>query len=125
MAPLLVSGNIIPFLSSSLLKADIANLSLALARPDAITAIVSQNGNAFEEGLGDFWAPIRSYWADPSKEKRDNIRFLLTMDLTKLQVITYTSPLYPSDPLRCNSIMAERQTLMQSHLRRTILTRRC
>ncbi|KAF9456662.1 alpha/beta hydrolase fold protein [Collybia nuda] len=60
-------------------------LSLALSRPDAITAIVSQNGNAFEEGLGEFWGSIRRYWEDPSKEKRDSIRFLLTMDLTKLQ----------------------------------------
>jgi pimeloyl-ACP methyl ester carboxylesterase len=35
---------------------------LAMARPERVTAIVSQNGNAYEEGLGDAWAPIRRYW---------------------------------------------------------------
>ena len=35
---------------------------LAMARPERITAIVSQNGNAYEEGLGDAWAPIQRYW---------------------------------------------------------------
>ena len=34
---------------------------LAMARPERVTAIVSQNGNAYEEGLGDAWAPIRRY----------------------------------------------------------------
>jgi pimeloyl-ACP methyl ester carboxylesterase len=42
-------------------------LRLALQRPDAITAIISQNGNAYEEGLGDFWNPIKSWW-----EKNDD-----------------------------------------------------
>ena len=47
---------------------------LAMARPDRVTAIVSQNGNAYEEGLGDAWAPIRKYWAAPTKENREVIR---------------------------------------------------
>jgi pyruvate/2-oxoglutarate dehydrogenase complex dihydrolipoamide dehydrogenase (E3) component/pimeloyl-ACP methyl ester carboxylesterase len=47
---------------------------LAMARPECITAIVSQNGNAYEEGLGDAWAPIRRYWSDPSTENREAIR---------------------------------------------------
>jgi pimeloyl-ACP methyl ester carboxylesterase len=37
-------------------------LRLALQRPTAVTAIISQNGNAYDEGLGDFWGPIRKYW---------------------------------------------------------------
>jgi pimeloyl-ACP methyl ester carboxylesterase len=40
---------------------------LAMAHPDRVTAIVSQNGNAYEEGLGDAWGPIRRYWAEPKK----------------------------------------------------------
>ncbi|HZZ10263.1 MAG TPA: alpha/beta hydrolase [Paraburkholderia sp.] len=43
---------------------------LALAHPERVTALVSQNGNAYEEGLGDAWDPIRQYWADPSAENR-------------------------------------------------------
>ncbi|WP_219214314.1 alpha/beta fold hydrolase [Variovorax boronicumulans] len=44
---------------------------LALAHPSRITAIVSQNGNAYEEGLGPGWAPIQKYWAEPSQANRD------------------------------------------------------
>ncbi len=45
-----------------------------MARPDRVTAIVSQNGNAYEEGLGDAWAPIRRYWSAPTTENREAIR---------------------------------------------------
>jgi pimeloyl-ACP methyl ester carboxylesterase len=47
---------------------------LAVAHPDRITAIVSQNGNAYEEGLGDAWGPIRKYWAEPTAANRDILR---------------------------------------------------
>jgi pimeloyl-ACP methyl ester carboxylesterase len=47
---------------------------LALAHPERVTAIVSQNGNAYEEGLGDAWGPIRKYWAEPTAENREVIR---------------------------------------------------
>ena len=47
---------------------------LAMAHPDQITAIVSQNGNAYEEGLGDAWGPIRKYWASPTPENRNILR---------------------------------------------------
>ena len=47
---------------------------LAMAHPERVTAIVSQNGNAYEEGLGDAWAPIRKYWAAPTAENRDILR---------------------------------------------------
>jgi pimeloyl-ACP methyl ester carboxylesterase len=47
---------------------------LAMAHPDRVTAIVSQNGNAYEEGLGDAWGPIRKYWAEPTPENREVIR---------------------------------------------------
>lgn len=41
---------------------------LALRRPDAVTAIISQNGNAYDEGLGAFWDPIKQYWSTGSQE---------------------------------------------------------
>jgi len=44
---------------------------LAAAHPSRVTAIVSQNGNAYEEGLGAGWVPIQRYWNDPSQENRD------------------------------------------------------
>src|SRR5579864_7177528 len=47
---------------------------LAIAHPDRVTAIVSQNGNAYEEGLGDAWGPIRRYWSAPTPENRDILR---------------------------------------------------
>ncbi|HYK37261.1 alpha/beta fold hydrolase [Alloacidobacterium sp.] len=47
---------------------------LAMAHPERVTAIVSQNGNAYEEGLGDAWAPIRRYWSEPTPDNREAIR---------------------------------------------------
>src|ERR1700677_3474231 len=49
-------------------------LRLAVAQPERVTALISQNGNAYEEGLGDAWAPIRKYWAEPTAENRDILR---------------------------------------------------
>jgi pimeloyl-ACP methyl ester carboxylesterase len=47
---------------------------LAMRNPEKVTAIVSQNGNAYEEGLGDAWVPIRKYWSEPTPANRDVIR---------------------------------------------------
>jgi pimeloyl-ACP methyl ester carboxylesterase len=47
---------------------------LAMARPDLVAAIVSQNGNAYEEGLGDAWAPIQRYWREPNSSNREALR---------------------------------------------------
>ena len=47
---------------------------IALERPSSITAIITQNGNAYEDGLGDFWAPLKSLWADDNKDIREAIR---------------------------------------------------
>ena len=55
---------------------------LALTHPERITAIISQNGNAYEEGLSDGWNPIRAYWQDPSPTNRDALRALLTREAT-------------------------------------------
>jgi pimeloyl-ACP methyl ester carboxylesterase len=47
---------------------------LAMAHPERVTAIVSQNGNAYEDGLGDAWAPIRKYWSEPNAANREVVR---------------------------------------------------
>lgn len=52
---------------------------LALLDPKRVTAIVSQNGNAYEQGLGDAWAPIQRYWREPTTEHREAIRGGLTL----------------------------------------------
>ena len=61
-------------------------LRLGMVHPDRVTAIVSQNGNAYEEGLGDAWDPIRKYWSAPTKENRDILRqSILTAGGTRWQ----------------------------------------
>jgi pimeloyl-ACP methyl ester carboxylesterase len=61
---------------------------LAMARPERVTAILSQNGNAYEEGLGESWAPIRRYWSTPSAENREAVRQnVLTLAGTKFQYL--------------------------------------
>jgi pimeloyl-ACP methyl ester carboxylesterase len=55
--------------------------NLAVANPDSISAIVSQNGNAYEEGLGSApWAPLRAYWAQPSPAIREGIKERMSLD---------------------------------------------
>src|SRR5581483_427552 len=51
---------------------------LALAHPERISAIISQNGNAYEEGLSEGWNPIRMYWQEPSPANRAALRAFLT-----------------------------------------------
>lgn len=59
---------------------------LAMSRPERVTAIISQNGNAYEEGLGDAWGPIRTYWATPTAENREVIRKnILNLEGTRWQ----------------------------------------
>jgi len=58
---------------------------LAVRHPERITAIISQNGNAYEEGLSDGWSPIRTYWEDPSQANRNALRVFLTSETTRWQ----------------------------------------
>ncbi|HEX3985875.1 MAG TPA: alpha/beta hydrolase [Acidobacteriaceae bacterium] len=59
---------------------------LAMRHPERVTAIISQNGNAYEEGLGDAWGPIRQYWAQPTAQNRETIRqAILNLDGTRWQ----------------------------------------
>jgi pimeloyl-ACP methyl ester carboxylesterase len=58
---------------------------LALHHPERITALISQNGNAYLEGLSEGWNPIQAYWKDPSPEKRAALRAFLKPEATKWQ----------------------------------------
>jgi pimeloyl-ACP methyl ester carboxylesterase len=59
---------------------------IAAKHPDRVTAIISQNGNAYEEGLSEGWNPIRAYWEDPaSASKRDALRAFLKPETTQWQ----------------------------------------
>jgi pimeloyl-ACP methyl ester carboxylesterase len=60
---------------------------LAMARPERVTAIVSQNGNAYEEGLGDAWAPIQRYWREPTFANRETVREALSPEGLRWQYI--------------------------------------
>ena len=61
-------------------------LRLAMAHPERVIAIVSQNGNAYEDGLGDAWGPIRTYWSAPTAENRDVLRQnIMTLETTRWQ----------------------------------------
>lgn len=84
---------------------------LAMAQPQKVTAIVTQNGNAYEEGLGDAWGPIRKYWAEPTAANRDVLRRnILTLEGTRWQ---YTHGV--SDP---DSVPPESYTLDAALLER-------
>ncbi len=60
---------------------------LAVAHPERITAIVSQNGNAYEEGLSEGWNPIQKYWKAPTAENRSALREFLKPEATKWQYV--------------------------------------
>lgn len=64
---------------------------LAVANPEKITGIISQNGNAYVEGLSDGWNPIQKYWAEPTEENRNNLRMMATAGTTQWQYFTGVS----------------------------------
>ena len=60
-------------------------LRIAAKHPERITAIISQNGNAYEEGLSEGWNPIQAYWREPTQANRDALRGFLTPETTLFQ----------------------------------------
>jgi pimeloyl-ACP methyl ester carboxylesterase/alkylhydroperoxidase family enzyme len=58
---------------------------LAASRPERVAALISQNGNAYEEGLSDGWNPIRTYWQDPTEDNRRSLRSFLQTGTTQFQ----------------------------------------
>jgi pimeloyl-ACP methyl ester carboxylesterase len=61
---------------------------VAAAHPERVSAIVSQNGNAYEEGLSDVWGPFQAYWSNPSDANRENCRDALTPAAIHMQYFT-------------------------------------
>jgi pimeloyl-ACP methyl ester carboxylesterase len=60
-------------------------LRIAAKHPERITAIISQNGNAYEEGLSEGWNPIQAYWREPTQANRDALRSFLAPKTTRWQ----------------------------------------
>ena len=60
-------------------------LRIAAKHPERITAIISQNGNAYEEGLSEGWSPIQAYWREPTQMNRDALRSFLAPETTRFQ----------------------------------------
>ena len=58
---------------------------LAVSRPERVTALISQNGNAYEEGLSEAWNPIRAYWQEPTETNRNALRAFLKSETTRFQ----------------------------------------
>jgi pimeloyl-ACP methyl ester carboxylesterase len=58
---------------------------LATKHPERVESLIIQNGNAYDEGLRDFWIPLKAYWKDKSPENEKGLRGLLTLDATKWQ----------------------------------------
>jgi len=71
---------------------------LALLHPEKITGLIVQNGNAYDEGLLEFWDPIKKYWRDASPENRAALNFLVSPDATKWQYQNGVSDLSLLDP---------------------------
>jgi pimeloyl-ACP methyl ester carboxylesterase len=64
---------------------------LAVANPAKVTGIISQNGNAYVEGLSDGWNPFQKYWAQPTEENRNNLRGMSSSQTTRWQYFTGVS----------------------------------
>ena len=71
---------------------------LALLHPERVAALIVQNGNAYVEGLGAFWDPIKVYWADGSDAHRRALDFLVAPETTKFQYTDGMSDLSRIDP---------------------------
>jgi pimeloyl-ACP methyl ester carboxylesterase len=82
---------------------------LALNHPERITALISQNGNAYEEGLSDAWAPIRALWNHSTRENRDALRPFFTKEATYFQ---YTAGVQDADQRVAPEAMALDQALL-------------
>lgn len=58
---------------------------VATAHPERVETLIIQNGNAYEEGLQEFWDPIRTYWADPSAKNAESLKFTYSLEGVKWQ----------------------------------------
>ncbi|PZV09019.1 MAG: hydrolase [Leptolyngbya sp.] len=58
---------------------------IAAKNPERVQGLIVQNGNAYEEGLREFWNPIKAYWQDKSPENAEKLKYLVTLEATKWQ----------------------------------------
>ncbi|MBL1179422.1 alpha/beta fold hydrolase [Pantanalinema sp. GBBB05] len=58
---------------------------IAAKYPERVEALIVQNGNAYEEGLREFWEPIKAYWQERSSENEEKLKYLVTLAATKWQ----------------------------------------
>ncbi|MDB6123488.1 MAG: Alpha/beta hydrolase fold precursor [Pedosphaera sp.] len=71
---------------------------LAVRHPDRVQALIIQNGNAYDEGLRQFWDPIKKYWANPTPENRKALHFLVDPKSTRWQYENGVADLTLLDP---------------------------
>ncbi|MDP4004782.1 alpha/beta fold hydrolase [Methylobacterium sp. NEAU K] len=71
---------------------------LALKHPERVSALVIQNGNAYEEGLKEFWDPIKAYWREDTPERREALAFLVAPETTKFQYVDGVADVSRIDP---------------------------
>jgi pimeloyl-ACP methyl ester carboxylesterase len=71
---------------------------LALKHPDRVSALIVQNGNAYEAGMGDFWTTTRALWADDSEANRDAMRPFLKIEGTRFQYVAGVKDIARIDP---------------------------
>jgi pimeloyl-ACP methyl ester carboxylesterase len=71
---------------------------LALKHPERVSALIVQNGNAYEEGLKAFWDPIKAYWAEGSQARRDALNNLVAPETTKFQYVDGVQDVSRVDP---------------------------
>jgi pimeloyl-ACP methyl ester carboxylesterase len=84
-------------------------LRMALRFPERISAIITQNGNAYVDGLSKDWAPVQTYWEKPTQENRDALRKLQTLDTTRWQY--YHGVTNPEEKIAPEAILLD-QTLL-------------
>jgi pimeloyl-ACP methyl ester carboxylesterase len=58
---------------------------IAVKHPEKIEALIVQNGNAYDEGLGEFWEPLRAYWSEPNEKNKNALKKFLTLEATRWQ----------------------------------------
>jgi pimeloyl-ACP methyl ester carboxylesterase len=84
-------------------------LRIALRFPERIAALITQNGNAYVEGLSADWAPVQTYWEKPTQENRDALRKLQTLETTRWQY--YHGVTNPEERIAPEAILLD-QTLL-------------
>ena len=58
---------------------------LAVKHPEKVEALIVQNGNAYDEGLGEFWEPLKAYWNEPNDKNKNALKKFLTLEATRWQ----------------------------------------